>query len=42
MEIIEDPDEGGHVVFYPDLPGCIATGDTIGKAITNARDAKKA
>ena len=42
MEIIEDLDEGGHVVFYPDLHGCIATGDTIGKAITNARDAKKA
>ena len=42
MEIIEDPDEGGYVVSYPDLPGCITTGDTIEKAITNARDAKKA
>ena len=42
MEIIEDPDEGGYVVSYPDLPGCITTGDTIEKAIINARDAKKA
>ena len=41
MEIIEDPDEGGYVVSYPDLPGCITTGDTIEKAITNARNAKK-
>ena len=41
MEIIEDPDEGGYVVSYPDLPGCITTGDTIEKAIINARDAKK-
>ena len=23
MEIIEDKDEGGFVVSYPDLPGCI-------------------
>ena len=29
MEIIEDPDEGGYVVSYPDLPGCITTGDTL-------------
>lgn len=42
MGIIEDPDEGGYVVSYPDLPGCITTGDTIEKAITNARNAKKA
>ena len=23
MEIIEDQDEGGFVISYPDLPGCI-------------------
>ena len=23
MEIVEDHDEGGFVVSYPDLPGCI-------------------
>ena len=28
MEIVEDKDEGGFVVSYPDLPGCIACGET--------------
>ena len=26
MEIVEDKDEGGFVVSYPDLPGCITCG----------------
>lgn len=42
MEIIEDKDEGGFVVSYPDLPGCITCGETIETALTNANDAKKA
>ena len=29
MEIAEDKDEGGFVVSYPDLPGCITCGETI-------------
>lgn len=41
MEIIEDPSEGGYVVSYPDLPGCITVGETIERAITNAKEAKK-
>ena len=41
MEIIEDPDEGGYVVSYPDLPGCITCGEMMGSAIENAFDAKK-
>lgn len=41
MEIIEDPDEGGYVVSYPDLPGCITCGEMMGSAIANAFDAKK-
>lgn len=41
MEIVEDRDEGGFVVTYPDLPGCITRGETIESAITNAQDAKK-
>ena len=35
MEIVEDHDEGGFVVSYPDLPGCIT-------AVANAQDAKRA
>lgn len=42
MEIIEDPDEGGYVVSYPDMPGCITCGETIESTIANAMDAKKA
>ena len=26
MEIVEDKDEGGFVVSFPDLPGCITCG----------------
>ena len=42
MEIIEDKEEGGFVVSFPDLPGCITCGETIESAIANAADAKKA
>lgn len=42
MEVVEDHDEGGFVVSYPDLPGCITCGETIEQAIANAKDAKKA
>ena len=42
MEIVEDKDEGGFVVSYPDLPGCITCGETVESAAANALDAKKA
>ena len=41
MEIVEDKDEGGFVVSYPDLPGCITCGETIVRAVENALDAKR-
>ena len=41
MEIVEDKDEGGYVVSYPDLPGCITCGETIESAVANALDAKR-
>lgn len=41
MEIVEDKEEGGYVVSYPDLPGCITCGETMQSAITNAEDAKR-
>ena len=41
MEIVEDKDEGGFVVSYPDLPGCIACGETAESAVANAVDAKR-
>ena len=42
MEIVEDKEEGGFVVSYPDLPGCITCGETIESAVANAQDAKRA
>ncbi len=41
MEIVEDKDEGGFVISYPDLPGGVTCGDTIESAVANALDAKK-
>ena len=41
MEIVPDVDEGGYVVSYPDLRGCLSTGETIEAAIANAEDAKR-
>ena len=41
MEIVEDEEEGGFVVLYPDLPGCITCGETIESAVQNALDAKR-
>lgn len=42
LEIVEDQEEGGFVVSYPDLPGYITCGDTVEDAMNNAKDAKKA
>ena len=42
MEIVEDQEEGGFVVSYPDLPGCITCGKTVESAVANALNAKKA
>ena len=41
MEIVEDKDEGGFVVSFPDLPGCISCSETVESAVANAMDAKK-
>ena len=42
LEIVPDPDEGGQVAHYPELPGCITVGETIESVAANAADAKKA
>lgn len=42
MEVIKDPDEGGFVVSFPELPGCLTCGQTLENALANALDAKKA
>lgn len=42
MEIEPDSDEGGFVVSFPELPGCISLGNDIQQAVANAKDAQKA
>ena len=42
LEIVPDHEEGGYTAYYPDLPGCITTSDSLDDIISNAEDAKKA
>lgn len=41
MELIPDKDEGGFVVSFPDLKGCISVGETLDQAVANAKDAQR-
>ncbi|MDO4966150.1 MAG: type II toxin-antitoxin system HicB family antitoxin [Lachnospiraceae bacterium] len=41
MEFIEDKEEGGYTVSFPELRGCITCGETLEKAYNNAMDAKR-
>ena len=42
MDVVEDPDEGGYVVSFPSLPGCLTCADSLSRALENAEDAKRA
>ncbi|MCD8023110.1 MAG: type II toxin-antitoxin system HicB family antitoxin [Lachnospiraceae bacterium] len=42
MEIVKNKDEGGYMVCFPDLPGCLTCGETVETAVANAMDAKRA
>ena len=39
---IPSEEGGGYMVTVPDLPGCVADGDTIKRALEEARDAFQA
>ncbi|MBQ8313872.1 MAG: type II toxin-antitoxin system HicB family antitoxin [Clostridia bacterium] len=41
LEITPDPDEGGFVASYPELPGCLTCAETMEEVIRNAEDAKR-
>ena len=41
LKVVEDPDEGGFVAVYPELPGCITCGETREEVTENALDAKR-
>ena len=38
MEIVEDKDEGGYVLSYPDLPGCMTCSDSLDDLLELAKD----
>ena len=42
MEIVPDLEEGGFIISFPELPGCITCAETIEEALANAEDAKRA
>lgn len=42
MVIVPDTEEGGYVVSFPDLPGCITCAGTLEETLKNAKDAKLA
>lgn len=39
---LSEEDGGGWLVTFPDLPGCVADGDTIEEAVLEAADAEMA
>ena len=41
MEIVPDTEEGGYVVSFPELPGCLTCADTLEQAVINGEDAKR-
>ena len=41
FELIEDTDEGGYAISYPDLPGCISFGESVEDAIFNGEEARR-
>ncbi len=41
MELVPDTEEGGFVVSFPDLKGCLTSGETVEEAVANAADAKR-
>ena len=41
LELIPDTDEGGFVASYPELRGCLTSGETAEAALKNALDCKR-
>lgn len=41
LEIVKDMEEGGYVASYPDLKGCLTSGETLESVAANAEDCKR-
>jgi antitoxin HicB len=37
--VLPEAEDGGYLIEYPDLPGCMSDGETIQEAIENGKDA---
>ena len=37
--VLPEAEDGGYLIEYPDLPGCMSDGETIQETIENGRDA---
>ena len=41
LELVPDTEEGGFVASYPELCGCLTSGETAEAALKNAQDSKR-
>ena len=41
MELTPDTDEGGYVISYPALKGCLSAGESVEEAVRNGEDARR-
>lgn len=41
LELVPDTEKGGFVVSYPELHGCLTSGETAEAALKNAQDCKR-
>ena len=41
LEFVPDTEEGGFVASYPELRGCLTSGETAEAALKNAQDCKR-
>ena len=41
LELVPDTEEGGFVASYPELRGCLSSGETAEAALKNAQDCKR-
>ena len=41
LELVPDTEEGGFVASYPELRGCLTSGETAEVALKNAQDSKR-
>ena len=41
LEIIQDEDEGGYIAYFPELPGCMTSADSLENLIKNIEDCQR-